>query len=93
MRLKEIRTVPASARRTETRALVEEFLLVTEDLPQEEAARVAGVGVASLRRWKNTGVKQLNGPIRLRLHAYLTLRKLETAQFAADPLPPGIDGL
>ena len=75
--LRETPILPASARQIENRALVEEFLLATERMPQEEAARIAGVGVATLRRWGCTGIKHLNGPTRQRLHMHLAQRAME----------------
>jgi DNA invertase Pin-like site-specific DNA recombinase len=64
---------PSSAR-IGARELVEEFLLVTDALPREEVARIAGVGVPTVRRWKRSGVHNLARPIRLRLLRHLAWR-------------------
>ena len=61
-------------RKVETRLLVEEFLLVTADLPGEEVARIAGVGISTLGRWRRSGIKQIKGPVRHRLDRYLATR-------------------
>ena len=74
MSLKGNLVLHTSRRPAETRLLVEEFLLVTADLPREEVARIAGVGIPTLRRWKRSGIKQIKGPVRRRLDRYLATR-------------------
>lgn len=39
--------------------MLADFLYRTERLPREEAAAIAGVGIATLRRWELSGVQHM----------------------------------
>ena len=53
------------------RDVVDAFLLATQDLPAEEAGRRAGVGAATVQRWRRSGIGKLRHDIHLRMLIYL----------------------
>lgn len=61
------------AARAELRSaeLVAEFLLSASELPLEEAAAIAGVGVRTLLRWKRAPARKLDPEQRHRMLLYL----------------------
>lgn len=63
-----------------------EFLLCTEDLPSEEAARLAGVSVATLRKWKSGLFRNVSLAARRRLRIYLAKREVAAAGDSVSPL-------
>lgn len=58
--------VPADAPR-----LVEEFLTVTERMPRERAAGLAGVSIPTLQRWTRQSPRILRPPVRARIVEFL----------------------
>lgn len=58
-----------------TADLVGDFLLVTESLPREEAARIAGVSVGTLARWSRTPGHSLGRATRQRIERHLARRE------------------
>lgn len=78
-------TIPgASARKRQggTR-LIRDFLWATAGLSDEESARIAGVSIATLNRWRRSGSQRLRGDIRERIAAYLALDEEERKRLAA----------
>jgi hypothetical protein len=58
-----------------TAELVSEFLLVTEHLPAERAAEIAGVSQRILRRWRDSPRRSIRSTARERIHRYLAERE------------------
>lgn len=61
----------ASDSERSTGELVGDFLLVTEALPREEVARIAGVSTGTLSRWQRTPGHSLGKETRRRIQRYL----------------------
>lgn len=61
--------------RTRGPGLMEDFLWLTADLKDEEAARIAGVSVPTLCRWRRSGARKLREQIRARLLQYVEDRE------------------
>ncbi len=59
----------------EARQLIHDFLLVTEALPREKVAGIAGVSSVAVRRWAVSPPGQMRGDIRERLLQYLEHRE------------------
>lgn len=51
--------------------LIEDFLWVTEEMEDEQAAEIAGVSVATLARWRRSGSHRLRGDLRRRMERYV----------------------
>ena len=70
--------------------LISDFLLASEALSDRDAARIAGVGVATMRRWRVSPPNHLRGGIYRRL-----TRALESPDWVPPiPLPtPAATGL
>jgi transposase len=51
--------------------LVEDFLLYTEGLPRDEVARIAGVNLATIRRWERNGARKIHRTVERRLRAHM----------------------
>lgn len=62
-----------------TGALVADFLLVTESLPREEVAKIAGVSIGTLCRWERTPGHSLGKETRKRILRYLARREKRAA--------------
>lgn len=65
--------------------IVAEFLLRTEHLPNDEAARIAGVGVGTVRKWQGGLYKNVSLRAQKRLRIFLAAR--EIAAHGEKPLP------
>lgn len=64
-----------AASRTRGPGLMEDFLWLTADLTDEEAARIAGVSVPTLCRWRRSGARKLREQIRTRLLEFVEERE------------------
>ena len=69
--------IPGASASSRTRGpgLMEDFLWLTADLSDEEAARIAGVSVPTLCRWRRSGARKLREQIRARLLKYVEERE------------------
>jgi hypothetical protein len=72
---------------TETAALVRDFLLYSDRLAREQVAMLAGVGVATVKRWERRLPRQLPGEIRSRLES--AVRDYAPTPAPKEPLAAG----
>lgn len=68
-----------------SRDLVDEFVLLTSDLSPDVAGEILGVSAATIRRWRRSGARKLDGPVRDRLLRYV-------AEEGRPPEDPGDAG-
>jgi len=60
---------------SEHRALLEEFRLMTESVPEEQLASGIGVHLATIRKWRKWGRVRLNRSTQARVIEYLRRRR------------------